>query len=195
MNSWILQSCPEPQYNRIALRSSVPLLSSLVHSMPFSRTSTNDSRSATASCFVLHDAHCPSTKRSRMKHRLDDDSQDDDQRAIQLTVTHLLGPVCRQKEQYREHRTLFVQTALVTFECSLDEGNQEPGILVTTIDISSGGIGLLSSSAFPCKQVVLHISDVQVVAKVQWCRTVNDRLFRYGLRLVKLVGDRLSIDR
>ncbi len=110
-------------------------------------------------------------------------------RVIHETVANLLEPICRHRERRFESRILFVQPVFVSFEQLQQNGmNAVQRVLATTIDISSGGVGLLTPRALSCKQVVLHIRDTRFRAEVRWSRKTGNRVFRYGLRFLKVVA-------
>ena len=117
------------------------------------------------------------------------DHESAERRVIHETVANLLEPICRHRERRSESRILFVQPVLVSFEQSqLDGRNAVQSVLATTIDISLGGVGLLTPRALSCKQVVLHIWDTRFRAEVRWSRKIGNRIFRYGLRFLKVVA-------
>jgi len=136
----------------------------------------------------LHNGHVTAPGRTFCRARRNaqrgPDHDNAGNRAVHETVARWLASTSRQRNRRREPRSLFVHPVVV--EGSLAEMNQEFRVLATTLDISCGGVGLLAPRALPCDQVILHILDASVMAEVRWCKQLNARLFRAGVRFVKL---------
>jgi hypothetical protein len=139
---------------------------------------------------ALHDGHNTEPGRPFFQARpiaqREPDQENAERWAIHETVSRWLEPISRHKDQRQEPRIHFVQPVLV--ECSSDGVSHIDIILATTIDISFGGVGLVTRRVLPSEQVVLHISGVQIMAEVRWSRRIDNRIHRYGLRFLKVVA-------
>lgn len=139
---------------------------------------------------ALHSGHGTTAGRPFLRARtvaqIEPDHESAERRAIHETVSRWLEPISRHMDQRREPRTLFVRPVLVV--CSQNGANREDNILATTIDISYGGLGLVTPRMFTSEQVILHMLDVRFVAEVCWSREIGNRIHRYGLRFLTVVA-------